>query len=107
MKSDHHQPQPITVYVDPDLKEIVPGFLDNRRRDAAAIDRALQSGDFETARVLGHRMKGDGGGYGFDAISDIGAALERAAARRDRPAIARHLEELTDFIARVDVVYRK
>ncbi len=105
--SPHHAPDPITVYVDPDLKDIVPGFLANRRRDVAEIDHALQNGDFETARVLGHRMKGDGGGYGFDTISDIGAALERAAARHDRPALGRHLAELTDFISRVDVVYRK
>ena len=52
-------------------------------------------------------MKGDGGGYGFDAISVIGAALEQAAARADRDAIRRHTAELIDFLARVTVMYRK
>jgi hypothetical protein len=52
-------------------------------------------------------MKGDGGGYGLDAISTIGAALEHAAAREDRSAIRRHTAELIDFLARVTVVYRR
>jgi hypothetical protein len=52
-------------------------------------------------------MKGDGGGYGFDAISVVGAALEQAAAREDRDGIRRSTTELTDFLARVIVVYRR
>jgi predicted short-subunit dehydrogenase-like oxidoreductase (DUF2520 family) len=52
-------------------------------------------------------MKGDGGGYGFDAISVMGAALEQAAARGDRDAIRRHTAELFNFLARVTVVYRR
>ena len=52
-------------------------------------------------------MKGDGGGYGFDAISIMGAALEHAAAREDRDAIQRHTAELIDFLARVTVVYQR
>ena len=73
----------VTVYVDRDLEEIVPGFLENRRKDAAALAAALQGHDLKTVRVLGHRMKGDGGGYGFQEISRIGDVLEQAAIRED------------------------
>ncbi|MGH7146395.1 MAG: Hpt domain-containing protein [Nitrospiraceae bacterium] len=96
----------ITVRVDPGLEEIVPGFLENRRRDVQRIETALQQDDLNTIRVIGHRMKGDGGGYGFDAISTIGDSMEQAAAREDRDAIRRHAAELIDFLARVTVVYR-
>ena len=97
----------ITVYIDPGLEEIVPGFLENRQRDVQALETALQGNDLASIRMIGHRMKGDGGGYGFDAISTIGAALEQAAAREDRSAIQRHTAELIDFLARVTVVYRR
>ena len=97
----------ITVYIDPDLEEIVSGFLENRRRDAQTLETALQEHNLAQIRMIGHRMKGDGGGYGFDAISSIGAALEQAAAREDRSAIRRHTAELIDFLARVTVVYRR
>jgi HPt (histidine-containing phosphotransfer) domain-containing protein len=95
-----------TVYIDPGLEEIVPGFLENRRRDVQTLETALQENNLAQIHLIGHRMKGDGGGYGFDAISMIGAALEQAAAGEDRDAIRRHTAELIDFLARVTVVYR-
>jgi len=97
----------ITVYIDPGLEEIVPGFLENRRRDVRTIETALQENNPAQIQIIGHRMKGDGGGYGFDAISRMGAALEQAAAREDRSAIRRHTAELIDFLDRVTVVYRR
>ena len=97
----------LTVHIDPGLEEIVPGFLENRRRDVQTLETALQQNNLAQIHLIGHRMKGDGGGYGFDAISMMGAALEHAAAREDRDAIRRHTAELIDFLARVNVVYRR
>jgi len=97
----------ITVHIDQDLEEIVPGFLENRRRDVQTVETAMQQNNLAQIHIIGHRMKGDGGGYGFDAISIMGAALEQAAAREDRDAIRRHTAELVDFLARVTVVYRR
>ena len=97
----------VTVSIDPDLEELVPGFLENRRKDVATLARAAQVGDVKTVRLLGHRMKGDGGGYGFQGISEIGEALEQAAYRQDWKVIIQKTEELTAFLAQVDVVYRR
>ena len=96
----------ITVYIDPGLEGIVPGFLENRQRDVQTLETASQQNNLAQILMISHRMKGDGGGYGFDAISTIGAALEQAAAREDRDAIRRHIAEFIDFLARVTVVYR-
>ena len=97
----------ITVYIDPGLEEIVPGYLENRRREVQTVETALRQDEFDTICVIGHRMKGDGGGYGFDAISTIGEGMEQAAARQDKEAIRRHLSNLVDFLARITVVYRR
>ena len=97
----------IPVQIDQDLEGIIPGFLENRRRDVQTLETALQQSNLAQIRMIGHRMKGDGGGYGFDAISRMGAALEHAAAREDRDAIRRQTAELIDFLARVTVVYQK
>jgi hypothetical protein len=97
----------ITVCIDKGLEEIIPGFLENRRRDVQILEAALQESNLVKIQIIGHRMKGDGGGYGFDAISIMGAALEQAAAREDRSAIRRHIDELIDFLARVTVVYQR
>jgi HPt (histidine-containing phosphotransfer) domain-containing protein len=97
----------VVVYIDPDLEAIVPSFLENRRKDAAALDTALRGNDWMTLRLLGHRMKGDGGGYGFQEISRIGNALEQAAMREDRAIVQRETTALTDFLAKVEVLYRR
>ena len=97
----------IVVYLDPDLEEIVPSFLDNRQKDIQTLRSCIENGQLDTIRLLGHRMKGDGGGYGFDAISTIGHALEQAALRGDLATIRERTMELTNFLTHVRIVYRK
>jgi len=99
-------PDRITVSIDKDLEDIVPVFLNNRRKDLQTLRTALSQHDFETIRTLGHRMRGDGGGYGFDAVSQIGATLESAAIRRNRPVIQQQTQQLEEFLTRVHVEYR-
>jgi len=94
-----------TVYVDSDLMEIIPGFLDNRRDDITAMQAAVEEGDFETIRLLGHDMKGSGGGYGFDGITDIGRSLEQAAKDQDQTEIGKLVQELVNYVERVEIVY--
>jgi hypothetical protein len=38
------------VRIDPDLADLIPGFLENRRKDIASIMSALEQGDYETIR---------------------------------------------------------
>jgi HPt (histidine-containing phosphotransfer) domain-containing protein len=95
----------IIVHVDRDLAELIPGFMDNRRNDIAAMRAALEQGDHETVRSLAHCLKGCGMGYGFDAITEIGAALEQAANAKNRREIERWLDWLAQYLTRVEIVY--
>lgn len=97
----------IIVRVDPDLEEIVPRFLENRQEDIVAIGEALGQDDFETIRILGHSMKGAGGGYGFDAVTDLGREMEQAATDKKPEEIKRLVQELSSYMARVEVVYEE
>jgi hypothetical protein len=96
--------EPIRIRVDPELASLIPGFLENRRKDVTLLLAAVQTGDFETVRILGHSMKGSGGGYGFDGITDIGGDIEVAAKHRDPLAIRTHVEALAWYLARVEVL---
>lgn len=95
----------IVVYVDEDIEDLVPGFLQNRHSDVDAMGSALNDGDFDTVRVLGHSMKGSGGGYGFDGITDIGMSLEEAAKEENTDAIRKWITELSYYLERVEVIY--
>lgn len=102
--SEEHEPR-ITVRIDEDLSDLIPGYLENRRKDIDAIRAALDQGDFETIRVLGHGMKGSGGGYGFDAITEIGRSLEQAAKSADADGIKQQVDELASYLDRLDIVF--
>jgi CheY-like chemotaxis protein/HPt (histidine-containing phosphotransfer) domain-containing protein len=94
----------ILVRINPKFADLIPGFLQNRRQDVSAILDALDRGDFETVESLGHGMKGVGGSYGFQAITDIGAALEQAAESVDNDASRKWVGELSSYLDRVEIV---
>ncbi len=95
----------IVIHGDPDLEDLIPGFLSNRHEDIKIINEALAQNDLERIRIIGHSMKGAGGGYGFDAITDFGAEIEQAAIAGDQKQIKSATEKLHDYLQRVDVVY--
>jgi PAS domain S-box-containing protein len=91
------------IEFDPEIGELVPGFLARKREDVQALTAAVEGFDYQALRAIGHRIKGEGAGFGFEAISEIGRALEAAAAASDADA-ARHLvRALADYLDRVQV----
>ncbi len=99
------QEKPDEIKVDPDLREIVPGFLSNRKKDLEALERALESGDFATISGLGHVLKGLGGGYGFPRVTEIGDALERAAKAAQIASVRNQIDALRSYLEGVRVIY--
>ncbi|MEM7468421.1 MAG: Hpt domain-containing protein [Pseudomonadota bacterium] len=94
----------IVIKIDPDLEDLIPGFLDNRRTDVDKLRGLMAEQNFADIRIIGHSMKGAGGGYGFDAITDIGNLIEQAALASDTGKIAEQVEVLADYLARVQPV---
>ncbi len=105
MKNQDTQSEKIRVRVDADLKELIPGYLENREKDLLVYQQALKKDDFNSIAVLGHSMKGSGGGYGFDDLSSIGRAIEKAAKSRDKESVRKSIIDLTDFLKKLEIVY--
>jgi len=91
------------VTIDPDLADLIPGYLGNRRADVDRIGAALAVSDFTTVRRLGHSMKGTGGGYGFDEITRLGGGIEDAALATDADTVRALNSELAHYLAVVEV----
>jgi HPt (histidine-containing phosphotransfer) domain-containing protein len=98
-------PDAITVEVNSEVQSIVPEFLENRKKDCLLINSLLERNSFSEIRSLGHRMKGSGGSYGFDDISEIGEVIEEAALGGDKKNIRSAVLRLEDYLERVAVVY--
>lgn len=96
-----------TVYIDEDLADLIPGFLENRRKDILEMTEALNQVDFECIQSIGHKMKGAGGGYGFDAITDYGRRLEDAARDADVDKIQMAVAGLKGYLDTVNIIYEE
>lgn len=106
MKNESGNKEQIVVQIDEDLEDLIPGFLANRREDVQSITESLEKGDMENIRIIGHSMKGSGGGYGFDRITEIGKTIEDAVNDKDVERIRQSNMELADYLERVEVVYK-
>lgn len=95
------------VYVDIDLEDLIPEFMENRKNDVTLINQHLQNGEIEEIMRLGHSMKGSGGGYGFDKITEIGAAMEDAAKVGNLEEISQANAELNNFLQKVKIVWQE
>jgi len=95
----------IIVHVDGDLEAIIPRFFELRAVDISVIKESIEKSDFETIMRMGHSMKGAGGGYGFDYVSEIGQAIEEAAKKKDGVAIKEWALKLGNYLKNVEVVY--
>jgi HPt (histidine-containing phosphotransfer) domain-containing protein len=95
--------RPFIVHPDPDLVDLIPTFLQHRHDDVVRVTEAVAAGDSETVRSIGHSMKGSGGGYGFDGLTEIGGALEDAGRDGDLEAAARSLDHLAAYLKNVEV----
>lgn len=97
--------EPEIVEIERDLEYLIPEYLEGRHRDVISMREALTNGDFESIRILGHNMKGTGGGYGFDALTDIGGEIQQAATSADAGALERLAGELADYLGRLKIRY--
>lgn len=95
----------IIINVDVDLEDLIPGFLENRVKELETLRAAVGEGNFQSIQSIGHSMKGVGGGYGFDGITEIGRDLENAAKVQDRDGITSLIEKYADYMDRIEVKY--
>jgi CheY-like chemotaxis protein len=94
----------VTVRAHPEIADLIPAFMHAMNSRTDSLAQALHARDYQAIRTLGHQMHGEGGTFGFDAISTFGEKLEQAALREDDPTVRKTVEELISYLKRVQVV---
>jgi PAS domain S-box-containing protein len=103
-KEESSRMDTILVRAKSKLADRTPAYLQNCRQNVIAMLDALDRVDFEALKNLGHQMRGSGGMYGFQTITDIGAALEQAAESVDTDGSRKWVGELTSYLDRVETI---
>ena len=84
------------------VAELTPAYLQNCRRDLLLMQEALERVDFDVLDLLGHNLRGSGGAFGFQGITDIGASVEAAAKQGDAVASRSGLVELSLYLEQLE-----
>ena len=99
-------PDRVIVQVDEDLTDLIPGFLTHKRADIDTIFEAVTRRDYAEIGRIAHRIKGEGGSYGFESISEIARGLEQAVAIHDDGAVTTLARQMLAYLDRVEVVFQ-
>ena len=94
----------IVIHINPEVLDLVPGYINNRKNDLPVIKQYLENNAFEEIRTMGHKMKGGGNLYGLEQVTLMGDKIEKAAIALDKKPIEEALAVLEDYLNRVEVV---
>lgn len=89
---------------DAEMVELVQEFVQELPRRAEALHGLMRASQFDELRRAAHQLKGAAGGYGFPAISDSAATVERLLHGNVDPAhfatLQRQVDELIELCGR-------
>lgn len=85
------------------VEDLLPAFLENRRKELEALRTAVATHDLATVLHIAHRMKGVGEPYGFPAISLLGVDFDVAAQKADRRKLAELLKQYASYLGSVRI----
>lgn len=93
------------VVLDPDLEQILPRYFEIRLDELRQMEQAASTGDTETVRLLGHRLKGTGSSYGFSRLTELGAAIEVAGKGGQLDSAEPLIAEVRKYLENVEIIY--
>jgi PAS domain S-box-containing protein len=85
------------------IAQRAPAYLQNCRHNLAEMHAALDRSDYTVLITLGHNLRGSGGAFGFQPITDLGMHLEQAAENRDSDRARKLLQDLSTYLDTVQV----
>ena len=73
-------------------------YVNHTSKELMSIMETLDTKSFDSLRIFGHNIKGSGGMYGFNEVTEIGAVIEAAAKEEDMALIKSNLNSLDSFL---------
>lgn len=95
------------VYLDSELEALIPQYLENRENELQELKNLVKTESFEKIRVIGHSLKGSGGAYGFDYLTELGAELEKNAELKNKKELKSLLEKIEVYLNNLKIKYQE
>ncbi len=94
-----------TFKIDPDLRELIPDYIEKRRGELREFKAMLEISDFSNMQKLGHKLRGSAGSYGFPVLSEAGKEIEEGARDKDVQRVKKAISLYETVMSRIKVRY--
>lgn len=98
----------IVAYVERDMEEFIPFFIEESKEEIRGLVEALKGGDYKALQDFGHKIKGSSVtcSEGFQKMSDIGLAIENAAKeKKPLKEIQVMVKAYVEYVNNVEIIY--
>ncbi len=95
------------VQIESDMKELVETYLENRKKEVVHLRDLVSQKKWDEIQVIGHKLAGNGGSYGFPVLGNIGKNIEDEAklASDDFSKVNQLIDQVDQYLAVVQVEY--
>ena len=83
---------------DEEWAEMQEMYVNHTFKELQKVKENINETSIDSLRTFGHNIKGSGGMYGFDKITNLGLLIETASKTGDLEAIRSNLRELEIFL---------
>ncbi|MCP4252243.1 MAG: response regulator [Candidatus Scalindua sp.] len=87
---------------DTDLIELIDEFVTGLKEDVESMRKVQEDGDYDGLRRLAHQMKGAGGSYGYQILTEAASALEETAKAKNAEDSTTILDEIETLCQAAD-----
>jgi HPt (histidine-containing phosphotransfer) domain-containing protein len=93
------------VEIDADLQDLVPQFVENRKKDIETLRQLVQNDDLNAISQLAHKIKGAAAGYGFNELSELAAQMEKASKGNEPNPLAELVKRMETHFLNIEIRY--
>ena len=83
---------------DEEWAEMQEIYINHTSKELDKIKNQPNLASLDSIRTFGHNIKGSGGMYGFNEVTELGLLIETAAKEGNLDSIKSNLEVLKDFL---------
>jgi len=93
------------VKISEDLKELIPGYLENRSKDILLLKDYLFQKRYSEAKKVVHALKGVLGSYGFKEAYEISVEIEKSLIVENYSLAADKVAILDKYMRELEIEY--
>lgn len=95
------------VKVDQDLADLIPQFIENRKKDIEELSGAISAKNEQLVAQLGHKIKGSSASYGFEELSKMAEDCEVAAKNKNLISVEHLISKMRTHFNEIEIKFEE